>query len=129
MINVRNENIVKLEKLNNETKNMIKPWLKKSKILDKDKINSFSHSEDLQRTLLHTYARFDTILKIILDQEKRIVQLENELSRIKNTKSEEILIKKNNPNYEINTLFDNFIPKGGLEFLEAYIGESPTKHL
>lgn len=129
MINVRNENIVRLEKLNNETKNMIKTWLKKSKIVNKDKINTFSHSRDLQRTRLHTYPRFDTILKIIEDQEKRIVKLENELSKIKNTKSEEIPMKKHKPNCKINPLFDNFIPKGGLEFLEAYIGESPTKYL
>ena len=129
MINVRNENIVRLEKLNNETKNMIKTWLKKSKIVDKYKINTFSHSKDLQKTRLHTYPRFDTILKIIEDQEKRIVQLENELSIIKNTKSEDISMKKHKPNYKINPLFDNIIPKGGLEFLEAYIGESPTKYL
>jgi len=131
MINKRNDNIVRLENLNLESKNMIKSWLTKSKIEDKkNNIENPSYSKNLQRTRLHTYPRFDTILKIILNQEERIIELEKELLKLKSIKSEDKPCKKHKPNYKINPLFDvNVIPEGGIEFLEAYIGQSPTNHL
>jgi hypothetical protein len=130
MISKRNNNIVRLENLNLESKNMIKTWLTKSKFMNKNHKNELFHSKNLQRTRLHTYPRFDTILKIIQDQEKRIALLEKELLKIKSTNSHDKPCKKHKPNYKINPLFDkNVIPEGGIEFLEAYIGQSPTNHL
>ena len=117
MMNETFKHIVRLEQLNNETKETIKSWLNKSVFTE-------DSSRYLQKTRLHTYPRFDTIFKIIQEQEKRIIELENKLSKI--------LDEKQNPktNYKVNPLFDSsVIPKGGYEFLEAYIGQSPTNNL
>ena len=68
-MNNSKDNIERLERLNMDSKNMIQTWLQQK------------GRRDLQRTRLHTFPRFETILKIIKDQNKRILELESKLKK------------------------------------------------